>query len=151
MSEDLKDIPESTAVAAEWATKPEDDDVYLFLDDESLTRRVDDVVHTIIEAGMTDNVQMIKDAVFIIGAIPPRDQIRLVSILSKKANRAFSDAMILLKNGNESQRFAYRSIIETMGRVSRHGLLLDAIGMTENDDFIEDVKASLERAQRKVL
>ncbi len=45
----------------------------------------------------------------------------------------------MLREGNESQRFAYASMVETLGRIGRHSMLINIVDNVEVTTKIEDI------------
>lgn len=144
MTSDLDDIPETAAIALDWSTRPLPGEVALFISDPDLADRVDSVSQAVLDCGMTGNDEVMLDLLFVMGAIPPKTHGPILIKLGRADSAALSRNIKALSQGSESQRFAYRSLVETLGRIARHGLLIDAMG---DEALVNDVRSALSRAE----
>lgn len=144
MTADLEDMPVTVQLAAEWSTLPRQDEVGLFDDDPEIAERVRSMAAAIIDCELLGNKKILKDLLTVMGAVPPHVHCPILLQLGQKDPGSVSRAFRELVQGDTAQRFAYRSLIETMGRFSRHGLLVDVMG---DEDVLEDVRAAVRRAQ----
>ncbi len=144
MISDLDDMPDTVRMALEWSTQPRPEDVGKFDEDPELADRLRSVTAAVVDCELMDNEQILVDLLMVLGSVPPMVHAPLLLSLAKKSPEAVNGAFRKLAGGAEAQRFAYRSLIETLGRFSRHGLVIDVMG---DEELIEDVRTALERAR----
>lgn len=144
MSSDLDDIPETAAIAIDWSTRLSAEEARFFVDDPELADRVESVSRYVLDYGMTSNDEVILDLLFVMGAVPPKTHAPILFQLGRADSAALSRNMKALSNGSRNQRFAYHSLVETLGRIARHGLLIDAMG---DEELVNDIRSALSRAQ----
>lgn len=144
MTTDLENIPETATIALDWSTRLSDRERGLFIEDQDLADRVESVARAILDCGMTNNEAVLTDLLFVMGAVPPKIHGPILLSLGKADPSSFTSGMRRLSVGSESERFAHRSLIETLARMARHGLLIDAMG---DEELVNEVRSSLVRAQ----
>lgn len=144
MIADLDDMPDTVRMALEWSTQPRPEDVGMFDEDPELADRLRSVTAAVIDCELTANETILIDLLTVLGSVPPAVHAPLLLALGKKSPAETNKAFRRIADGQEAQRFAYRSLIETLGRFSRHGLVIDVMG---DEQLIEDVRSALERAR----
>lgn len=137
MSSHSDNMSETAQMAMEWSTTPRQGETGVFDDDKEIIERVRSITAAVIDCDLTDRDDILKGLLMVMGYVAPVVHCPLLLSLSAEAPERVNKAFMALRTGTDAEKYAYYSLVETVGRFSRHGLFIDVMS---DEEAIEDVK-----------
>lgn len=138
MVKELNDLPDTVRMALEWATASPHE-LGAFNQDFEEILHIKSLANAVFEFELTDDEDIMVELFTVLGTIPPQEHAKFLFLLAQKDPEAIGRTFNVLREGNESQRFAYASMVETLGRIGRHSMLINIVDNVEVTTKIEDI------------